>query len=46
VGLVRWALIGPARWVFKRPRCWWPVRLAVLAWVMVVAANMATHGGR
>jgi hypothetical protein len=31
-----------ARWVFKRPRWLFPVRLVLLAWVMVVAANMVT----
>jgi hypothetical protein len=29
-----------ARWVFKRPRWLFPLRLALLVWVMVVAANL------
>jgi hypothetical protein len=31
-----------ARWVFQRPRWLFPLRLALLVWVMVVAANIVT----
>jgi hypothetical protein len=31
-----------ARWVFKRPRWLFPLRLAVLVWIIDVAARMVS----
>jgi hypothetical protein len=43
LGLGLRIIAAVARWVFGRPRWLLPLRLAALALVMVVAANLATN---